>query len=194
MSSFDMNDLLLVPPSSPIRFCQVVSSPIGTTSWSDGVVNYINNLNTELYGCCCETNTLNRIATTTAIMINELLVSSDVTPFYCVKSVQRGSDTITELEIALPNCSFENILSFHKELVEAVLNDSVEYNVIPTHFSWAEAAVAFRYRDMKFGAIGYVNRDLLRINPVFNDAISNCCIMGVPLKTFSQLLKGAKDA
>lgn len=189
MPSFDMNDLLLVPPSSPIRLCQKVVAQESSTSWDDEVVRYINSLNQNLYGCCKESISMNRVATTTAVVINDLLTSQNIAPFYYMQSVLRGTEESTELEIAFPNRSFESVLLFHKELVEYVLRDSLEYDVVPTHFSWAEAAVAFRYNGMKFGAIGYVNNDMLRINPLF-DKDSNCCIMGIPLKSFSLLSKG----
>lgn len=189
LSSFDMNDLLLVPPSSPIRLCQKVIGQESSTSWSDEVVRYINSLNSDLYGYYKESISMNRIATTTAVIINDILTSRNETPFCYIQSVLRGSEESTELEIAFPNFSFESVLLFHKELVEFVLRDSLKYNVISTHFSWAEAAVAFRYNGMKLGAIGYLNNDLLRINPLY-DKDSFCCIMGVPLKSLSLLWKG----
>ena len=102
-----MNDLLLVPPSSPIRLCQKVIDQESSTSWSDEVVRYINSLNSALYGYCKDSISMNRIATTTAVIINDILTSRNETPFCYIQSVLRGSEESTELEIAFPNFSFE---------------------------------------------------------------------------------------
>ena len=190
MSTFDMNDLLLVPPTSPIRLCQDVVSTGALPTWDEETVKYVGELNRKLYGKVSGVITENKIATTTAVMINELLRSPSPSPFYCIRSVTRGSDVSLELEIALPDFTLDSVLAFHRELTVAALGKEYDFDVIPTYFSWSEAALAFRYGGMRFGAIGYVNGDLLRINPALSGEDSNACIMGVPLKTFSELLKG----
>ena len=93
LSSFDMNDLLLVPPSSPIRLCQKVVDQESSTSWSDEVVRYINSLNSDLYGYCNQSISMNRIATTTAVVINDILTSQNDTPFCYIQITSHKGST-----------------------------------------------------------------------------------------------------
>lgn len=189
MSSFDMNDLLLVPPNSPIRLSQAVVSEHGQSKWNREVIQYIWRLQKEKYGVYNENITMNRIATTTAIMINEAIETKG-TPFYCIQEVQRGEQTMMEMEIAFIGDSLAETNAFYQSLLANIVNAPLYYHRIPTHFSWASAAIAFRgVNGEKLGAVGYVRDEILRASEYMGfRSHEGVCMLGLPLKTLRTLI------
>jgi len=187
MSSFNMNDLLLVPPHSPIRLSQTVirkETMNCDSSKNFDIYNYIYTLHDELYGCHEDNFAINYIATTTALIIDRVLNQETNTSFFCYNEVERGNKKLKELEIALYDFTFPQAKMFYDKLLNYVLRKSIDFVTVPTFFSWADAAVAFRSSDrkIKYGAMGFIKKEITCLRKI-NIGDAPICIIGLPLKT-----------
>lgn len=181
MSSFDMNDILLVPPKSSIRSCQQIYNKSGYTNWNVKVRSYIWRLIENLYGECNRTITQNKIATTTAIIIDEVLKNNNQF-FFCTNKVCRGNNVMTEMEVAFRGYSLNEVRYFYKSLLSHILKIKTTIIEVPTIFSWSEVSIAFRgVNGEKYGALGFIKKEILCLS---RDVTKPVCILGLPLATF----------
>lgn len=193
MSSFYMNDLLLAPPSSTVREQQRTVKENSLENQSDLTHEYIYQLHKSRYGYYSEDKTVKRIATTTALMLEHILEQKSNQNFFCYNIVERGGEEMQEMEIALLNVTYTQARNFYYRLISYVMNKKIDLVEIPTYFSWAEAAVAFRLEDrkLKYGALGFVRDELLNLRNLENGKdMTSACIIGLPLNT---LFKGEEN-
>ncbi|MFI3166490.1 MAG: hypothetical protein R3Y32_00055 [Bacillota bacterium] len=186
MDSFSMNDLLLVDPDANIIKKQVINKNCTDTLWEASIQSKIASILNKKYQRSGSNLTENEIATTTAVLINKVLKMKILTNLYCINVVNRGR-LIIEFELMFLDEKMEDILEFYNGLLSVLLNCEIEYELIPTYFTWAQTAVALRTVNSgkSFGALGFVRCELLGINSLIGK--KNVCLLGIPIESLKEM-------
>lgn len=191
INSFDQNSLLLVPSKHPIRNEQVrIPNLYIPSQHKASVHDYIKEIHELKYGHYVEDDYSVAIATTTALLINQIICNKTTENFYMLCQPKRTrNNPIFELEIALINCCLADAIRFYVDFLSFIFEDNISVSCSPTYFSWASVALKITHPDNpegRFGAMGFIKGELLNLQ--LHNSCKSACLIGIPLQSICTLL------
>lgn len=190
MNNFDQNDLLLLPCDHPVRKNQQNSEKNLKSEYNLTQRRYVYDLHQKLYGKHTQLSTTQKIATTTAILVNDILKDRITSDSYCIyQSTRSDKRQFIEMELALFDRTIESVTFFYQRMIEFVLSSKLNLYGVPTYFSWGSFSMKFinpSHPQVRFGAMGYVRSELLKLSSKNTNKF--ICLLGLPVESLSKLL------